>query len=130
MDQVNEKAKTVALDLVKQFAPDEAPMFDMIWHDLATSQEADSLPGVKHRVGIELPQEAWSMILIPLATAIVKKLVDVSVDAIVGWIRQRRGGVSNPKDTEVALAAINLAQSQRLVSPPEQNRNNPDEASQ
>lgn len=105
-----EKAKEVAFNLVKRFDVESLDNFDTLWSDLSEGPDADRAPAARHGGGITLPQEFWSLIIIPLVGAILKKAVDLSVDGIMEWIKKRRGGVSKPEDAEVARATIEAVQ--------------------
>lgn len=100
-----ESARNIALQLVQRYDETAVPHFDEMWADLSTDEEADGAPRVAHGFGGGVPTDAWSLILIPLIGAIAKKGVDVTVDGIIAWIKERRGRAA-AHDAEVATAVV------------------------
>ena len=105
-----DRARAVAFDLVKRFDEESLDNFDSLWNDFSQGQDADSAPDSRHGAGIGIPHEFWSLLIIPLVSAIAKKAVDLSVDGIMEWIKNRRGGLSKPEDREVARATLEAVQ--------------------
>lgn len=100
-----ETEKEIAFNLVKRFDPESADHFDEMWKDYSSSEDADGIGG-KHRFGIGVDSVFWAIIIIPLINALSKKLIDLSVDKIVEFIKNYRDGESTPEDVEVANAVI------------------------
>jgi hypothetical protein len=105
-----DRAREVAFDLVKRFDEESLDNFDTLWNDFSHGPDADIAPESRHGAGVGVPLEFWSLIIIPLVSAIAKKAVDLTVEAIMEWIKKRRGGVNKPEDLEVARATLEAVQ--------------------
>jgi hypothetical protein len=100
-----ETEKEIAFNLIKRFDPESTNHFDEMWKDYSDSEDATGIGG-KHRLGIGVDSIFWAVIIIPLVNALSKKLIDLSVDKIVEFIKNYRNGESTPQDVEVANAVI------------------------
>jgi hypothetical protein len=110
MDQnADDRAVDVARRIVAAVAPEELGSFDDIRADLARG-EAD-IAAQRHGSGGEITVDVWTLLIIPLASALVERTVDWTIEAISQWLRQRRGGRAHAIDPAVARAALDVVSS-------------------
>jgi hypothetical protein len=102
---LNETARNLAYQLVAECAPDELTSFTEIYADLENYGEADMAPERPHAMG-GISTVLWTLLIVPLASDLVRRTMDWSVESITDWLRRRRGGKSDPKDAALAEAAL------------------------
>ena len=80
----------IALAVVRKFAPDEEPAFDMIWEE--SGGASGTLRDAPGQFGLDpVTAPLFAAVIIPIVVEFGKRLADDSADNIVGWVRQHLG---------------------------------------
>ena len=89
-----DSTKIQAYDMVKQFSPDELPLFEAIWSEAVHSPERGLDHGVNADqfvgVGLEFLQDPlFSAVVIPIIVTTVSQTTKNSVDWIFEYLKKR-----------------------------------------
>jgi hypothetical protein len=114
MGAIPDNARKLSYDTVAAFAPNELPLFDEIWEDMADGREV-SLPDVAHGSGIDAQTWLLTTVVIPIIVGVLKDQVSKSIEVLTQLLRKKsRNRMEEAKAAQIAEHIL-----RRLSPPPE-----------